>query len=74
VARKLVEAWVDGMPEVAESELLAIAREASGSGSTWEQIWDYPAAEVHLMSSILVAGSAPGTWRIKEPPEGAVQP
>ena len=74
VARKLVLAWVDGKPDISESELLAIANETSGSSYTWETLWQYPAVEIHLMPSILVPGSTPGTWRIKEPPDGAVSP
>lgn len=71
-ARRLVLAWVDGQPDVPESELLAVIKESSGSSVAWEHLWQYGAAEIHLMTSILEPGSTPGTWRIKEPPEGAV--
>lgn len=72
--RRLVLAWLDGQPDVPEAELLEIVRESSGDAVTWENLWQFGAADHHLMTAILEPGSTPGTWRIKEPPEGALAP
>lgn len=73
-ARRLVLAWVDGKPDVPEAELLEVVKEASGDAVSWENLWQCGAADHHLMTAILEPGSTPGTWRIKEPPEGALAP
>ncbi len=73
-ARRLVLAWVDGKPDVPEAELLEVVKEASGDEVSWEHLWQIGAADHHLMTAILEPGGTPGTWRIKEPPEGALAP
>ena len=72
--RRLVLAWLDGQPDVPEAELLEVVRESSGDAVRWENLWLYPAVDHHLMTAILEPGSTPGTWRIKEPPEGSLAP
>jgi hypothetical protein len=73
-ARRLILAWADGKPDVPEAELLEAVKEASGDVVSWENLWQIGAADHHLMTAILEPGSTPGTWRIKEPPEGALAP
>ena len=73
-ARRLILAWLDGQPDVPEAELLETVRESYGDAATWENLWRFGAADHHLMTAILEPGSTPGTWRIKEPPEGALAP
>ncbi len=72
VVRALVLAWLDGHPDVLESELLAVYNEFSGKTTTWENLWQYPGAGILLMTSILEPGKTPGSWRIKDPPEDAL--
>ena len=73
-ARRLILAWLDGQPDVPEADLLETVRESYGEAATWENLWRFGAADHHLMTAILEPGSTPGTWRIKEPPEGALAP
>ena len=73
-ARRLILAWADGKPDVPEAELLEVVKEASGDAVSWENLWQVGAVDHHLMTAILEPGSTPGTWRIKEPPEGALAP
>jgi serine/threonine protein kinase len=73
-ARRLILAWLDGQPDVPEADLLETVRESYGDAATWENLWRFGAADHHLMTAILEPGSTPGTWRIKEPPEGALAP
>ena len=70
-AERLMLAWLDGQPEVPEAELLQI-----GGVETWEMLWanGQSGQPEKLMTIVLQPGSAPGTWRLKEPPEGAVAP
>jgi hypothetical protein len=70
--QRLVAAWADGQPDVPESELLQL-----GEASSCEELWMKESPEGDGVSSgpkFLIAGSTPGTWRIKEPPEGALAP
>ncbi len=73
-ARRLILAWANGKPDVPEAELLDVVKEASGDAVSWENLWQVGAVDHHLMTAILEPGSTPGTWRIKEPPEGALAP
>jgi serine/threonine protein kinase len=67
--RRLLAAWADGQPEVPESELLQL-----GEASSWEGLWAYSPKGSEALSepTFVIAGSDPGTWRMKEPPEGAI--
>jgi hypothetical protein len=70
--QRLVAAWADGQPDVPEAELLQL-----GEASSWKELWRKEIPEGSAVSSgpkFLIAGSTPGTWRIKEPPEGALAP
>ena len=70
--QRLVAAWADGQPDVPESELLQL-----GEVSSWEELWMEKSPEGSAVSSgpkFLIAGSMSGTWRMKEPPEGALAP
>jgi hypothetical protein len=70
--QRLVAAWADGQPDVPEAELLQL-----GEASSCEELWMKESPEGSGVSSgpkFLIAGSTPGTWRIKEPPEGALAP
>jgi hypothetical protein len=87
--RRLISAWADGQPDVPEAELLQVGgvttlaelfiRPTSLNAA--------PAVTVETVEpkieesntefvppAFLVPGSRPGTWRIKEPPEGALAP
>ncbi len=66
-AKRLILAWLDGQPDVPESELLTL-----GKAESFELLWKVGVPADQLMPAFLVPGSTPGTWRIKEPPEGAV--
>ena len=72
--RRLVIAWADGQPDVPETELLSL-----GGAASFEGLWTLPAHQVtqtpdpeQHMKTLLLPGSTPGTWRMKEPPAGAV--
>lgn len=70
--QRLVAAWADGQPDVPESELLQL-----GEASSCEELWMEKSPEGSAVSSgpkFLIAGSMSGTWRMKEPPEGALAP
>jgi len=79
--RRLIAAWADGQPDVPEAELLQL-----GEATSVEELWrdlsqEFPAAPEKdapkpefVPPTFLVPGSTPGTWRLKEPPEGAVAP
>jgi hypothetical protein len=70
--QRLVAAWADGQPDVPESELLQL-----GGVSLWEELWMEESREGSAVSSepkFLIAGSTPGTWRMREPPEGTLAP
>jgi serine/threonine protein kinase len=71
VVQRLVAAWADRQPDVPESELLQL-----GEASSWEELWTEGPEGSGAFSrpEFLVAGNAPGTWRMKEPPEGALTP
>lgn len=68
-AERLVLAWLDGQPDVPEAELLEL-----GQVDSWDKLWENgeAASPEGMMPHILQPGTTPGTWRLKEPPEGAV--
>ncbi|RLS52425.1 MAG: serine/threonine protein kinase [Planctomycetota bacterium] len=68
-AKRLIQAWLDGQPDVPETELLAL-----GKAENWAVLWQYYAETNNLMTDIVEPGNEPGMWRMKEPPEGAVAP
>ncbi len=79
--RRLISAWADEHPDVPEAELLPL-----GGATSFEELWKLPtpAAAIPAVNekdepkpefvhpAFLVPGSTPATWRLKEPPEGAV--
>ncbi len=67
--QRLVAAWADGQPDVPEAELLQL-----GEASSWEELWTERPEGSGAFSrpEFLVGGNVPGTWRMREPPEGAV--
>ncbi len=82
VVHKLVASWAAGQPDVAEADLLKLA-----GVTTIEELWRspaatpagaFPASDAPVTPAtpwaIVVPGKEPGTWRMKEPPEGAVAP
>lgn len=84
--RRLISAWADGNPDVPEAELLQLGG-ATSMEELWKL--PLPPGTVVLFApekkdqepkpefvppAFLVPGTAPGRWRIKEPPEGAVTP
>lgn len=87
--RRLISAWADGQPDVPEAELLQVGgattlaelfiRPTSLNAApavtveTGEPKTEEPKTEF-VPPAFLVPGSTPGTWRIKEPPEGALAP
>jgi hypothetical protein len=68
-AERLVLAWLDGQPDVAESELLQL-----GMSESWEKLWFNGRPEDEHMLQVIEPGRTPGTWRMKEPPDGALVP
>jgi serine/threonine protein kinase len=87
--RRLISAWADGQPDVPEAELLQLGgattleelfiRPTSGNAApavTGDKV--EPKTEESntefVPPAFLVPGSTPGTWRMKEPPDGAVTP
>lgn len=70
VARRLVLAIAEGKPDVPETELLAL-----GQAATLDELWraGFQISE-QTLKALVIPGSTPGTWRLKEPPEGAVTP
>lgn len=70
IARRLIAAWAEGYPDVPETELLQL-----GQVNSIDELWmarQYKPEET--LKALVIPGSTPGTWRIKEPPEGAVTP
>jgi hypothetical protein len=76
IVRRLIAAWADGQPDVPEAELLTL-----GKATTLDELWAdklvLGATVVTIppnesLQNLVVPGSTPGTWRIKEPPAGAV--
>jgi len=77
IVRRLIAAWADGQPDVLEAELLAL-----GKVATLDELWVVvlrhksafdPEMQPHeTLKALVIPGSTPGTWRIKEPPAGAV--
>ncbi|MFO0940835.1 MAG: protein kinase [Pirellulales bacterium] len=70
-AERLILAWLDGEPDVSEAELLRL-----GKVDSWEKLWSNGQSSLPRsnMTFALIPGKEPGTWRMKEPPAGAVQP
>ena len=87
--RRLISAWADGQPDVPEAELLQLGgattltelfiRHTSANAApavtieTVEPKTEESEPEF-VPPAFLVPGSTPGTWRIKEPPDGALAP
>ncbi len=70
VARRLVMAIAEGKPDVPETELLEL-----GHVATLDELCAVPDKKPEeTLKALIVPGSTPGTWRLKAPPEGAVQP
>jgi hypothetical protein len=87
--RRLISAWADGQPDVPETELLQLGGATTMEGLCIRptSLNAAPAVTVETVEpkteesntefvppDFLVPGIAPGTWRIKEPPEGALAP
>ena len=67
-ARRLVMAIAEGQPDVPEAELLEL-----GHVATLDELWAVADQKPdETLKTIVIPGSTPGTWRLKEPPEGAV--
>ena len=87
--RRLISAWTDGQPDVPEAELLQIGG-ATTLAELFIRPTSLNAAPAVTLETVepkteesntefvppafLVPGSTPGTWRIKEPPDGALAP
>ncbi len=69
VAERLILAWLDGQPDVPQTELVQL-----GKSESWEKMWRNVRPDEENMPRVIEPGSTPGTWRMKEPPEGALAP
>jgi hypothetical protein len=69
-ARRLVMAIAEGKPDVPETELLEL-----GKAATLDELCAVQNQKPEqTLKALIIPGNTPGTWRLKEPPEGAVQP